>query len=67
MLDIVPESVLYYSISKLKEWLDTGKIKLLEDAENDPEFIFSNVYSYCPFANNIIKPTKYFFPVISFL
>ena len=36
------------SIGKLKEWLDTGKIKLLEEAENDPEFIFSNVYGIGP-------------------
>mgnify|MGYP001099862671 FL=1 len=36
------------TIGKLKEWLETGKVEVLEKAKNDPEIMFSNVYGIGP-------------------
>lgn len=36
------------TIGKLKEWLETGKVAVLEQAKNDPEIMFSNVYGIGP-------------------
>jgi len=36
------------TIGKLKEWVETGKVGILEDALNDPAIMFSNVYGIGP-------------------
>lgn len=36
------------TIGKLKEWMETGKVAVLEQAKNDPEIMFSNVYGIGP-------------------
>ncbi|NBV28848.1 hypothetical protein EBS02_07525, partial [bacterium] len=35
-------------ISKMKEYMDTGKIRLLEEAENQPERVLTDVYGIGP-------------------
>ena len=36
------------TIGKLKEWVETGKVDVLEQAKNDPEIMFTNVYGIGP-------------------
>ena len=36
------------TIKKLGEWLETGKLSVLEQAEKDPEIMFSDVYGIGP-------------------
>jgi DNA ligase (NAD+) len=36
------------TIGKLTEWIETGKIDVLENSKNDPEIMFSNVYGIGP-------------------
>lgn len=36
------------TIGKLKEWIETGKVDILEKALNDPTIMFSNVYGIGP-------------------
>jgi DNA polymerase/3'-5' exonuclease PolX len=36
------------TIGKLKEYVETKSVKVLDDALNDPEIVFSNVYGIGP-------------------
>ena len=47
------------TISKLKEWVETGKVATLEKALNDPTIMFSNVYGIGPKkANELVEKHK---------
>jgi len=36
------------TIKMLKEWVDTGKLSVLENAETDPEIMFTGIYGVGP-------------------
>ena len=47
------------SIGKLKEWVDTGKVEILEQSKDDPEIMFTNVYGIGPKkAKELVKTHK---------
>ena len=47
------------TIGKLKEWLETGTLEILEKAKHDPEIMFTNVYGIGPKkAKELVKQHK---------